>query len=351
MSKPLFQYRVSYFTAVKVMVNLFLRHVDEISETDGSFRAQITLRQEWNDPRLSFSGKAANEYLSLLDSSLIWTPDIFFPNAIEGFKHKILANNEFIRIYPNGHCLYSSRITLKLKCNLVSPVFPFEAKTCNIRLSSYGYTDNDVLLQWKPETPVQVSSKLDTQGFTLSDLVTSNDTSRTSSGNYGNLDLSFNLNRDLGYYWVMIYIPMKMLVIVSYMAFWVRDRSSKYMIAVAALLVGAMSCAQINTNLPKTSYTKAIDVWTGSCLTFMMTTLVLLVIIENICNSKTDEEPGESLIKGKDGEEAGPSSPSPSRRRQNRPSISMLERLAQTFYPIVFAIFCVLYFLTYCLLG
>jgi len=49
-------------TALNVLVNIYVRNIDEVSEKDGSFRAQITFRQEWNDPRLIYSGKAPNEY-------------------------------------------------------------------------------------------------------------------------------------------------------------------------------------------------------------------------------------------------------------------------------------------------
>ena len=329
--------------AVTVTVNMYIRNLDEVNDNLGSYRAQITFREEWNDPRLSYSGKAYNEFIPITDSSLIWTPDLFFSNALEGSVHKTLASNQMIRVYPNGNVLFSSRLTLKLKCPLVAPSFPFDRNNCSIKIASYAYTTDDLVLVWKSENPVQVGSKLDVPGFRLSPFETTTGTSKTNTGAYGYLEASFRMCRDPNYYYIMVYIPCCMLVIVSYLAFWVKDKYTKYLIALAALFVSAVMISFVNiSSMPRTSYTKAIDVWTGISLTFTFATLVILVVFDNLIHDKTEGETGECLINGKAGE---PTS-SGTRRQCNT---SNAEKMARLFYPIAFAVFLIFYFLI-CLL-
>ena len=138
-----------------------------------------------------------------------------------------------------------------------------------------------------------------------------------------------------------------MLVIISYLTFWMKDRNTKYLISIAVLLVGAMTIYHVNTSFPKTNYTKAIDNWTGMTMTFLFATYVLHVVLENV--SKKDKD--ECLIEGKEGgsgegAEAGGTAAENRRRRQCSGS-SRMEAMVLVWYPAVFASFVILYFLGY----
>lgn len=49
------------------------------------------------------------KYLILTDNTRIWTPDIFIQNEKDSELHKLMNPNTFIRIFPDGHVLYSAR--------------------------------------------------------------------------------------------------------------------------------------------------------------------------------------------------------------------------------------------------
>jgi hypothetical protein len=320
---------------------MYVRNLDEFNDEKGTFRAQITFRQQWNDPRLSYSGKPQTEYIPITDSSLIWTPDLFFTNALEGSVHKVLSNNQLMRLYPNGDVLFSSRITLKLRCDRSFSMFPFDKSTCGIKVASYAYTNDEVLVHWKTENPVQVSDKLAVPGLSISNWTTSNSSSTTNTGTYGYIEVHFDVCRQANHWYIIVYIPCSMLVIISYLAFWIKDKNTRYIVALAVLLIGAVVISNVNlASLPKTSYTKALDVWTGMSLTFMMATLVILVIIENQGNENVESD--ECLIEGK-------AATSSTNRRQCQ-GTTRAEKLARTFYPVVFGVWVVVYFSVYCLL-
>ena len=311
---------------------MFVRSINEVNDKDMSFRAQVTFRQQWRDPRLAFTEKQGLKYINLRDASLIWIPDIFFSNAIDGHKHEILSKNELVRIYPDGSVLYSARITLHLSCPMDLSYFPMDEQTCIMKIASYGHTTDEVILQWKQENAVQITRSLHMPQFLLMSHSLDYCTSRTNTGEYSCMTVHLKFAREINSYLMKIYIPCICLVIVSYLSLWAKKTNTRYLIALLTLLTGGLGIGLMNETIPEVSYAKAIDIWTGICLTFMFATLVLVVIVENFPQK---DEVDQCLMDGK-----------PSTRRC-QVKVSRFEKMARIVYPCVFLSFVVLYFIVY----
>ena len=67
-----------------------------------------------------------------------------------------------------------------------------------------------------------------------------------------------------------------MLVIVSWVSFWLDPNAvpARVSLGVTTLLTMSTQTASINNSLPPVAYTKAIDVWTGTCVMFVFTALL-----------------------------------------------------------------------------
>ena len=319
--------------AVNVTVNIYVRSIREFNDKDMSFKAQLTFRQQWRDPRLAFTEKQGLKYITLHDASLIWTPDVFFSDTIDGHKHEILSKNELVRIFPDGSVMYSARITLHLSCPMNFINFPMDKHTCSMTIYSYGYTTEDLVLMWGKGTPLQIGSSVPVHQFVMVSYSTSNYTSRTSTGGYSSIIGFLTFARDTKLYLMKIYIPCICLVIVSYLSLWAKNTNTRYLIALLTLLTGGLGIGFLNETMPQVSYTKVIDIWTRICLTFMFATLVLIVIEENLPQQKAEVD--HCLIDGK-----------PSTRRC-QVKVSRFEKIARIVYPCVFTSFVVLYFIVY----
>lgn len=71
----------------------------------------LYLRHYWKDERLSFPSKT-NKSMTF-DGRLvkkIWVPDVFFVHSKRSFIHDTTTENIMIRVYPDGHVLYSLRL-------------------------------------------------------------------------------------------------------------------------------------------------------------------------------------------------------------------------------------------------
>lgn len=148
-------------------------------------------------------------------------------------------------------------------------------------IKSDGYTTEDVVFIWKEEGPVQVTSNLHLPRFTLTKFETDYCTSRTNTGEYSCVIVKLIFKREFSYYLIQIYIPCIMLVIVSWVSFWLDPNAipARVSLGVTTLLTMATQISGINASLPPVSYTKAIDVWTGVCLTFVFGALLEFALV------------------------------------------------------------------------
>lgn len=85
----------------------------------------------------------------------------------------------------------------------------------------------------------------------------------TFPGEYSCLSVDLVFKRQFSYYLITIYVPGCMLVIVSWVSFWLDPHAvpARVSLGVTTLLTMSTQTASINNSLPPVAYTKAIDVW------------------------------------------------------------------------------------------
>ena len=88
------------------------------------------------------------------------------------------------------------------------------------------------------------------------------------AGEYSCLSVDLIFKRQFSYYLITIYVPGSMLVIVSWVSFWLDPHAvpARVALGVTTLLTMSTQTGSINSALPPVAYTKAIDVWQVSPL-------------------------------------------------------------------------------------
>lgn len=279
---------------VLVYVNIYLRSISKIDDVNMEYSAQFTFREEWHDARLAYERFADDNtqvppFVVLTTSEQadltqqIWMPDTFFQNEKEARRHHIDKPNVLIRIHPDGQILYSVRLSLVLSCPMSLEYYPLDRQTCLIDLASYAYTTDDIKYEWKLTNPIQQKEGLrqSLPSFELQDVLTDYCTSKTNTGEYSCLRTKMILRREFSYYLVQLYIPSFMLVIVSWVSFWLDKDSvpARVTLGVTTLLTMTTQSSGINAKLPPVSYTKAIDVWIGVCSAFIFGALLEFALV------------------------------------------------------------------------
>ncbi|XP_038121549.1 glutamate-gated chloride channel isoform X15 [Culex quinquefasciatus] len=276
-----------------VRVNIFVRSISKIDDVTMEYSVQLTFREQWLDERLKFDDIGGRlKYLTLTEANRVWMPDLFFSNEKEGHFHNIIMPNVYIRIFPYGSVLYSIRISLTLACPMNLKLYPLDRQVCSLRMASYGWTTADLVFLWKEGDPVQVVKNLHLPRFTLEKFLTDYCNSKTNTGEYSCLKVDLLFKREFSYYLIQIYIPCCMLVIVSWVSFWLDQGAvpARVSLGVTTLLTMATQTSGINASLPPVSYTKAIDVWTGVCLTFVFGALLEFALVNYASRSDMHRE-------------------------------------------------------------
>ncbi|KRZ76556.1 Glutamate-gated chloride channel [Trichinella papuae] len=276
---------------VIVNVNIMMRSISKVDDVNMEYSVQFTFREQWVDSRLAYknmvsSGVAMPKFVVLTpndQSQQVWMPDTFFQNEKEARRHMIDKPNVMIRIYPDGEMLYSVRLSLVLSCPMSLEYYPLDRQTCLIDLASYGYTTEDIKYEWKEDGPVQLKDGLKNSlpSFELQDVTTGFCTSKTNTGEYSCLRTILTLKREYSYYLITLYIPSFMLVVVSWVNFWIDKDAvpARVSLGVTTLLTMTTQASGVNAKLPPVSYTKAIDVWIGVCLAFIFGALLEFALV------------------------------------------------------------------------
>ncbi|KAG5286420.1 hypothetical protein AALO_G00014660 [Alosa alosa] len=90
------------------------------------------------------------------------------------------------------------------------------------------------------------------------------------------IEVRFHLERQMGYYLIQMYIPSLLIVILSWVSFWINMDAAPARVALGITTVLTMTTQSSGsrTSLPKVSYVKAIDIWMAVCLLFVFSALL-----------------------------------------------------------------------------
>ncbi|KOB79268.1 GABA receptor [Operophtera brumata] len=140
-----------------------------------------------------------------------------------------------------------------------------------------GYTMRDIRYKWN-EGPnsVGVSSEVSLPQFkVLGHRQRAMEISLTT-GNYSRLACEIQFVRSMGYYLIQIYIPSGLIVIISWVSFWLNRNATPARVSLGVTTVLTMTTLMSSTNaaLPKISYVKSIDVYLGTCFVMVFASLL-----------------------------------------------------------------------------
>jgi len=107
------------------------------------------------------------------------------------------------------------------------------------------------------------------------------------AGSFPCLEIRFILRRDIGYFLIQVYVPSVLIVILSWVSFWINVEASPARVSLGLLtvLTTTTMSAGARASLPRVSYIKAIDVWMIVCLVFVFASLIEYAVV-NVLSRK-----------------------------------------------------------------
>uniref|UniRef100_A0AAY4B7T5 Gamma-aminobutyric acid receptor subunit rho-1 n=1 Tax=Denticeps clupeoides TaxID=299321 RepID=A0AAY4B7T5_9TELE len=265
--------------AVPVGVDVQVESLDSISEVDMDFTMTLYLRHYWKDERLSFPSN--NNQSMTFDGRLvkkIWVPDMFFVHSKRSFTHDTTTDNVMLRVYPDGKVLYSLRVTVTAMCNMDLSRFPLDTQTCSLEIESYAYTDDDLMLYWKKgNDSLKTDERISLSQFRIQKFHTTTKLAfYSSTGWYNRLYITFTLRRHIFFFLLQTYFPATLMVMLSWVSFWIDRRAvpARVPLGITTVLTMSTIITGVNASMPRVSYIKAVDIYLWVSFVFVFLSVI-----------------------------------------------------------------------------
>ncbi|XP_033752004.1 glycine receptor subunit alpha-2-like [Pecten maximus] len=319
-----------------VNVSLFINSVDSISEQTMDLQLNMFIQQEWIDARLQFYDLISG-YLEL-DSKLIdliWVPDLYVTNEKKASFHDVTVPNKMLHLYDNGRIVYRLRVSVTASCPMKLHKYPMDSQICALYMQSFAFTRNNLRFRWRKVNPIQTNEKMELPQFDLQEHhVTESLGECVGGGNFTCIQLEMHFNRNIGYFVIQVYIPTILIVLLSWVSFWLSIDAVPARISLGILTVLTLTNQRttLASSVPQVSYIKALDVWMAVCLGFVFAAMLEYALV--------------NVMERKDGKKCDSIDPDVTKMKVRKRG-EQIDRISRLAFPLVFMGFCALYWIVY----
>ncbi|KAJ8269467.1 hypothetical protein COCON_G00120740 [Conger conger] len=256
---------------------VYVNSIGPVDPIHMEYTIDIFFAQTWYDSRLKFNSSMKVLMLNSNMVGKIWIPDTFFRNSRKSNAHWITTPNRLLRLWNNGRVMYTLRLTINAECYLKLHNFPMDEHSCPLEFSSYGYPKNEILYRWQRRS-VEVADQRYWRlyQFAFVGLRNSSEVARTQSGEYVVMSVFFDLSRRMGYFTIQTYIPCSMIVVLSWVSFWINKDAvpARTSLGITTVLTMTTLSTISRKSLPKVSYVTAMDLFVSVCFIFTFAALI-----------------------------------------------------------------------------
>ncbi|XP_046648613.1 glycine receptor subunit alpha-3-like [Daphnia pulicaria] len=347
----------------KVFNHLTVMGLDSIDEKSMTYMADVFYVQSWQDHRLSLPENMTSEY-RLLDVEWlksIWRPDSYFKNAKQVTFQTMTIPNHYLWLYRDKKILYVAKLTLTLSCSMNFALYPHDSQECKIQIESLSHTTDDLVFEWEEDMPLDVWKNIELSQWQLEGNYKNDCTQVYATGNFTCLEVVFVLKRRLGDYMFHIYIPTCLIVVMSWVSFWIKPEvaPARVTLIVMSLLILSTQHTKSQAALPPVSYLKAIDVFISTCTIFVFMALMEYCLVNiilgdpdtpKIANKSPKPEKIFDLASKENvpmlmGQPPHPTGPTPAQRA--RMKAIQVDRFSRFFFPFMFTVLNVSYWVVF----
>ena len=275
----------------EVSIKAVLVDVDEINGGNQSFVSTFYLEARWQDDRLSHQQKD----IVIRPLNEIWHPQLQFLN-----QQRILSTfPETVAISSDGEVLYRQRVWGSFSQPLELQNFPFDRQDFKIILVASGHTPDEVKFMHNTDGLSGLASAFSQEEWDIIEWSLDITPYSAMEGDLPDASFAFVFvaERKLGFYIWKIIIPLILIVMMSWIVFWINPEQFATQIGVSTtsmLTLIAYRFVMVGL-LPNISYLTRMDYFIlGSTL------LVFLALIQAVVTAILAEAKKITLAKSID---------------------------------------------------
>ncbi len=264
----------------EVQIGVKLQQLIDINEAIEFYTVVIAMQMEWDDPDAAFSPDECNcmrkvftesnfgDFLAEVGS---WPEFTIFNQQGRRF-----TQNQIGVIDSDGHVTYFERFTTDLQVDFDFSRYPFDHQEFSFIVDNVYSSDVFVYKELPGFTLIAEENGEDE--FVITDWQTEiSDVQASTMNTVSRFKFSFDAPRQLEYYALQIFIPILLIIVVSYVTFFLRDYSRRIEVASANLLLFIAFSFSLADNYPRLGYVTLLD-----ALMSMIFVINALVVIYNV---------------------------------------------------------------------
>jgi hypothetical protein len=248
---------------LEVSIGIKLQQIANIDQKAENYEAVAATLFSWNDPALAFRPDQCK-----CESKLFLAEDFASFAADEGIQYPVFTylnqqnnrwiQNEYVVVYPNGDAIYFERFTTTFQApDFDFRQFPFDTQTFFIRVDSLLSTEN---ANYIISDFTEVGSQLGEEEWVVIDHETEVITEPSSTGNEtSSFVFRFWAERHLSFYIFRIFVPLILILSVTWITFFMADYGKRVDATTANLLLFIAFNFTIAGELPRLGYLTYMD--------------------------------------------------------------------------------------------
>ena len=247
-----------------VQIGLKLQQITSINQKEENFGIVASLRMEYLDPNLAFSPDtcqcsfkqfSADKFVNFGTEKGLNIPAFTLFNQ----QGRRSTQNSIVIVFPNGRVIYFERFTATLQApDFDFRRYPLDQQNFFIHIDSilpeefYVYQDLEGFSE--------VGQQLGEEEWIVTAFETKITDQNLSTGNLSaRFSFHFQATRHLNYYILRLFIPLLIIIIVSWLPFFLRDYGKRVDIASGNLLLFIAFNFTLSQDLPRLGYVTFLD--------------------------------------------------------------------------------------------
>lgn len=260
----------------KVYVSVGVLDVDGISSAQQSFTINVFVQFRWHDPALAHDGDGPIRR----DLSEISAPRFLLVNRQKTWS--TLLN--VVEIAPDGEAIFRQRLWGDFSQPLRLHDFPFDKHTFSIPILALSQTSGPLPLEPDPDVESFIADELSVADWRITQWSAKTDMIELTRDDAGQgFVFSFEAERIHNHYVIKYIIPLILIVMMSWIVFWIdpKESGSQLSVAVTAALTLIAYHIALAGKLPDIPYLTRMDGFL-----FGSTLLVFSALLEVVFTSR-----------------------------------------------------------------
>jgi len=270
---------------LRVNVGVRLQQITDVDQKAENYGAVVSIRIEWDDPRLAFSPDSCNCRFKLFtqkdfDKFIALTGGNWPEFTLFNQQNNRWTQNRLVVVNPDGHATYFERFTTTFQApDFNFRQFPFDTQQFFIRVDSL-FPEEFVRFSDLADF-TEVGDQLGEEEFYVTDFDTQVTSEAAVTGNItSRYSFRFIAKRHLAFYVLRIFVPLGLILLVSWFTFFLRDYTKRIEATSANLLVFVAFNFTIGGDLPRLGYLTFMDAILVAAFAFSVFVVVFNVFLK-----------------------------------------------------------------------